>query len=304
MKSYLNSLLCWHPGTTISRVDDSTVRLAVPRLARAWIVSARELAKVVRWLEAPNEEEPALLAPLLAAGVLAPAESAPSQEPWSPTRRFHTWANHSYYLDGTDPTGSARESVLAKFAGDDVERIRRRGTDLRSAPVLSSVIATAVWRASTRMRANQSRVLEATNASTLFFSYGTAHDLVVLDPTSDTAQIALVDISRFGYGVKLDGDVVALLRSAALAPTTRGIAVIGQYEDYQRRYRHDKAMRGFLVDGGRILTECANAISMSSGSARCSDSPLQSSATTHLGLEKFRGLIFGIVGFPDTTEVL
>ncbi|MEK8174324.1 hypothetical protein NKH77_50990 [Streptomyces sp. M19] len=59
----------------------------------------------------------------------------------------------------------------------------------------------------------------------------------------------------------------------------------GQPESYQRRYRHEKAMRGFLVDGGRILGEVARAVATRYGAAVMSDVPSRPNSVVAAGLD-------------------
>ncbi|MBM0236168.1 hypothetical protein JNW88_01770 [Micromonospora sp. ATA32] len=212
---------------------------------------------------------PGVILQLVRAGVLVSGK-APTDERWDPVRRFHEWANHEIYLDGSDPTGASRKAAVAQFSADDIDTMRNPDAEGGSEAVLAADLAEVVWAASLRMRANRVRVSEATDARGLLFSYGAAHDLIVVDQYSHRAPVAWVDLGRFGYGRPLAADPATLLRDVG----SRGIAVVGRFERYQRRYRHEKAMRGFLIDGGRVLGEVARAVATRYGSAMVSDTPL------------------------------
>ena len=292
--------LAWTPGTTITAGEEQSIRLSVPSLGRAWHLDVEGLARIARWIAAPAGPPPDAVVRLAQAGVLITTEMpAPTNGRWGPVRRFHHWADHATYRDGADPTGTAREAVIARFSPDDIARMR--GADLTGASelVLADDLAELVWQASSRMRANRVRVAEADNASALLFSYGTAHDLIVIDPAAGRANVAWADLGRMGCGRPTAANPGAMLRAARLDPRARGVAVVGRFEDYQRRYRHEKAMRGFLVDGGRILGEVARAIATKYGSATVSDGPLPPNVAWLAGLDAGRFLVVGLAVIPD-----
>lgn len=293
--------LWWAAGTTITADGETGVRLSCPAVGRAWRMDAGKLGQIVRWVAAPDGPPPGAVARLAEAGLLVDARTPADGEIWGPARRFHGWAGHDIYQDGADPSGIARQAVLSRFSPEDLALIRHPDADAESEPVLSPGMAEVVWQASARMRANRVRVATATSASALLYSYGTAHSLIVIDPAACRTPVAWADLGRMGHGRPIAADPSALLRAARLDEQAPAVAVVGSFPDYQRRYRHEKAMRGFLVDGGRILGEVARAVATKYGSAAVSDGPLPEIAPL-AGLDETRILVVGLAGMPSADQ--
>lgn len=290
----------WVSGTTIT-VDGERVRVSIPTLGRAWRFDAAGLVTLLLWMTAPSEPAPELVLRLLDAGLLInDVPDLTEEEAWGPVRRFHTWAQHDYYLDGADPSGLARAAALARFSAEEITKIRSGKAHECSQPGIADDLADIAWVASSRMRANRARVAAAKDARELLFSYGAAHNLLVIDPAADLHAISVVDVERMGWGRRVDGHPGSLLHAAGLEESARGIAVLGSFEDYQRRYRHEKAMRGFHVDGGRLLGELARAVASRYGSAMVTDGPLPPAVTELAGLDPSRQVVVGIatIGQP------
>lgn len=260
--------LRWAVGTTITRDDGTALRVSVPSLGRAWRMDRRTWSTLLRWVADPAGPEPVLIRRLVSAGLLVEGEVPESDDgPWSPVRRFQAWVAHDLYRDGADRSGAVRHDVMEQFGDDDVERMRQSPVRAQaSAQIFPSHLAEIVWQATSRVRANRARVRSAVDANALLFSYGAAHELIVAVAASPGSLVAWADLDRNGHGHPIPADPAAVLDGAGVGASCAVILVVGTFGDYQRRYHHDKAMRGFLVDGGRLLGEVSRI-----AAARCGE---------------------------------
>ncbi len=287
--------LAWADGTVVAPDAPGRVRLSVSSLGRAWIVPASDLEAALRWLDGHGTRPP-LIDRLITAGVLVEHAESGARGDLGTTRRMLQWASSQQFADGADPGGAARTGALGRFGAADLAAIRTMGQISEADQPLPPDLAEAVWVATERTRRYCAIVGATTQPSALMLSYGSAHDLYVLDAQMTPDSVARADLRHRGKGAGQDADLRRFLDTAGYgAVVGRGIAVVGRFDDYQVRYRHEKALGGFLVDGGRILGEVARAVAGLVGAAMVSDAPLPATASTALGLDPMCHLVVGVV---------
>lgn len=283
----------WAPGLALTADGSGKVRLSVASLGRAWSVSPRGVSDVVRWVDGHDVGRTPLVYRMLEAGVLVDDPGHGSDAMHGPTRRFHAWAGHDHYADGADPGGAVRGGVLDRFGPTDLDAMRAMGERPPGRQPLPEDLAEVVWRATHRTREYRRIVARSQRAAELLFSYGSAYDLLVLDPAMGPARGAWADLAREGFGTPLDVNPAEVFRVAGFGPgPCRGVAVVGRVDHYQLRYRHEKALVGLLVDGGRVLAEVARAMG-GSDEVSVSDAPLPEVSEV-LGLNALRQLVVGV----------
>jgi hypothetical protein len=132
-------------------------------------------------------------------------------------------------------------------------------------------------------------------------SYGAAFSLIVLasavDGLDDGCYLAQ-DMDPLTY-FPLDVDrslLATVMEWEGAAKPSLVLICVGDFERYRDRYRHEQAIRGFFVDGGRLFHEIVAALNgLRLNSLRFASFPLSGTFGEALRLEKMRHIPFGAV---------
>lgn len=289
--------LRWAETTTVAADGLDRVLVSSASIGRAWRVKTSAFVEVVVWMADQRTSPPPLAGKLEAAGLLVDQNDQDDQVlvGRSPTADYHMWAERDDYHDGADELAAVREYLVDRFE-PDTHRAIRNLAELRPAPdaILSGMLADVVWQATGRVRLYRQIMRIQPSAATLLYSYGAAYDLYVLDSGAGERSVIHADPDYRGRGRAVAADAGSVLRRAGIDGAGVGVAVVGRIEDYQLRYHHAKALRGFFVDGGRLLAEVGRALQQQVLHARLSRMPLGTGLCGELGLVADTHVVFGI----------
>lgn len=264
---------------------DGRVRLSLPSAGKTWRVARSTFEEVGELLKSGSSLS--LLAErLLQVGILTVGSGDGA---WTAARRFHAWSGIDQFRDGHDPSGAERSAVLSAYSAQRLAGLRHPPREAGDPATLEEPWASVVHAALTRVRANRKRLAEATTAPELLYSYGAAHSVLLLQRDDDGERVLLADPQEKGKATQV-------IRHWTKEPGTQSppvvIIVAGNTSIYRDRYRHEKAFRGFLVDGGRVSAEVARALSASHIGYAMRHSDSSTAGLEFLGLEPFTHLLF------------
>ncbi len=274
----------WAAGTTMENEGSDTIRISAPALGRSWRLDAGRVERLLHQVVAEEFDDPAVQQ-LIRLGLLVEREGADGTS-WGPVRRYHAWSGIDHFRDGADSTGGLRASALRLFSQDDLDALREPAVPEGRREQIPEPWAAVVWTALTRVRANRRRLREAVHPAELLYSYGAAHGLLIVSRVDGRVLVTVADPASYGSGVRLASmDAAADPRLDVLAPLA--IGVFGDLAAYRRRYRHEKAFRGFLVDGGRLSAEVARALRAKGVSSTTRTGFTDPALLSALGLQPF-----------------
>lgn len=294
--------LRWSDGAIVAPAGGRRAAVSTASTGRLWITSGAALARVVAWVADPGDPPPPLAAKLRDAGILVDDPNGGEPFAPSPTLAYHRWSERDDYADGADELAERRREVLGKFEAPTRRAILNLARSRPAPDPLPSDLIDVVWHATDRARLYRRIVRSDGSAAALLYSYGAAYDLYVLDPGAPTASVLLADLDARGRGAAVDADATDVLRSVGVNSAHRGVAVVGRLEDFQLRYHHAKALRGFLVDGGRMLAEVGRAMQRRFPDAWLSRAPLGAPTCRALRLDPATHVAIGISFVRSSTE--
>lgn len=297
----------WRPGLTLRpHHNEARCLLVSAALGKAWAIDLDQLLTVHRWFVGLSDRRPTLVDRLLEAGVVTDERTSRAPAALSATARLHTWSSQTPYLDLHDPHGVIRRQVVRGFS-------RRAGRDAAATGLLvapgskplmlpaAHPVATIVGSATRRPRHVAARTQDSPDPIAYLVSYGAAFSTIIMasavEGLDDGCYLA-DDIDPLKY-TPLHVDQRALLASLDLEQSAEPSVVmfcVGDVARYRDRYRHEQAMRGFLIDGGRIFREMVLELTELRISPLLSASfPLSAAVSEVLGLREKRHLLFGVI---------
>lgn len=250
-------ILAWAPGATIEAEAPGIVRVSLPGAGRTWRFEADRFEHILKGVLEQTLDRS--LAEQLARLGLLIHEREPDRTHWGVVRRYHEWSQANRFRDGADTQGDGRQAVLDLYSADDLEQLRTPPTPEGEPALIGPFWASILAPASARISANRDRLSSATNAAELLYSYGAAHGFVLVSRSAGELISILADPTQPGRGVALSR--IPLEDYPELKSwSPQSVLVVGDMTSYRRRYRHEKALQGFFVDGGRLGSELCRSL--------------------------------------------